>query len=188
MKDRSLVSKVLTGILAVSVITACHFGCNQPDGQQKDAAPRTTTHRAPRDGQQKDAAPRTTTHRAPRVIDHFAQGNRYFSKQQYREAIAAYDKAIQVNPSSRAYYNRGFAKMESGQELAAISDYTKAIERNPSYAKAYYHRGIAYGLLNNGGEAYLDFKAAEIFAEKIGDDDTYRLAKKATEALEKLLE
>ena len=49
-----------------------------------------------------------------------------------KEAIADFDKAIELNPKdARAYYNRGVVKDELKQYKEAIADYDKAIELNP---------------------------------------------------------
>ena len=61
---------------------------------------------------------------------------------QYKEAIADYDKAIELNPKdAKAYYNRGNAKHQLKQYKEAIADYDKAIELNPKDANAYNNRG-----------------------------------------------
>ena len=55
---------------------------------------------------------------------------------QYKEAIADFDKAIELNPEdSAAYNNRGNAKDEFKQHKEAIVDYDKAIELNPNMQK-----------------------------------------------------
>ena len=57
---------------------------------------------------------------------------------QYTEAIADYDKAIELDPKlAPAYMNRGVAKYNLKQYSEAIADYDKAIELDPDYAPAY---------------------------------------------------
>jgi len=57
---------------------------------------------------------------------------------QYDQAIADYNKDIEINPiDAVAYYNRGIAYGLNGQYDQAIADYTKAIELNPRDADAY---------------------------------------------------
>ena len=64
---------------------------------------------------------------------------------QHQEAIADYDKAIELNPKYfNAYYNRGTAKDGLKQYKESIADYDKAIELDPKYFDAYYNRGFAY--------------------------------------------
>ena len=80
---------------------------------------------------------------------------------QHKEAIADYDKAIELNPKdARAYYNRGNAKHQLKQHKEAIADYDKAIELNPKDAKAYYNRGNAKNELKQHKEAIADYNKA----------------------------
>ena len=65
-----------------------------------------------------------------------------YELKQYKEAIADYDKAIELNPKDAdTYYNRGAAKNHLKQHKEAIADYDKAIELDPKDADAYYNRG-----------------------------------------------
>ena len=43
-----------------------------------------------------------------------------------------------------AYYNQGIARLEKGENDAAISDLTKAIKMRPRFAMAHFYRGRAY--------------------------------------------
>ena len=65
-----------------------------------------------------------------------AYNNRAVAKERtgdYKDAIADYDKAIEINPKfAEAYYNRGIAKESTGDYKGAIADWGKAIELNPS--------------------------------------------------------
>ena len=66
----------------------------------------------------------------------------------FRDAIADYDRAIQINPDySEAYYNRGQAKSHLELHEAAIADYNEAIRLNPKEAEAHNNRGLAKVLL-----------------------------------------
>ena len=44
----------------------------------------------------------------------------------------------------REYYDRGVARLEKGENDAAISDFTKTIEMRPGFVMAYFYRGRAY--------------------------------------------
>ena len=77
---------------------------------------------------------------------------------QYKEAIADFDKAIELNPEdAEAYYNRGSAKDDLKQHKEAIADYDKAIELNPKFSAAYNNRGVVKGKLKQHKEAIADF-------------------------------
>ena len=79
------------------------------------------------------------SHRAkPRICTTCLQQPRQvkYELKQHKEAIADYDKAIELNPKdAQAYNNRGVAKKMLKQYKEAIADYDKAIELNPKYAE-----------------------------------------------------
>jgi len=63
----------------------------------------------------------------------YNQGTELLKKGQYDQAIANFDKAIEINPRyAEAYNNRGIAYTKKGQYDKAISDYNKAIELDPT--------------------------------------------------------
>ena len=92
------------------------------------------------------------------------EGNDFFGKGQYKDAIACYNKVIEINPDyAAAYYNRGIAKSDLQDYHGAIEDYNKAIEINPDYVAAYYNRGNAKSDLQDYHGAIEDYnKAIEI--------------------------
>ncbi|TRU85433.1 MAG: tetratricopeptide repeat protein, partial [Microcystis novacekii Mn_MB_F_20050700_S1D] len=56
-------------------------------------------------------------------------------------AVADYNQAIKLNPDdANAYYNRGVAKYNLGDNQGAIADYNQAIKLKPDDAIAYYNR------------------------------------------------
>ncbi len=91
------------------------------------------------------------------------KGAKYWVKGMYKEAIAEFDKALQINPNlAEAYNDRGNVYADMGNLDQAISDYSNAIEINPR-ARYYYNRGRVYGDKENFKLALLDFnKAIEI--------------------------
>jgi len=76
--------------------------------------------------------------------------------QQYREALADYETAIQLDPSNAgAYVGRGTARRRALSDVqGALADYTKAIELDPRHLSAYYSRGELRSAIN-------DFAGAE---------------------------
>jgi class 3 adenylate cyclase len=56
------------------------------------------------------------------------------------EAIEAYSEAILLEPSARAYNNRGIAYFDKGQWQKAIDNYTEAIRLDPQYGEAFNNR------------------------------------------------
>jgi tetratricopeptide (TPR) repeat protein len=86
------------------------------------------------------------------------QGVAYLDRQRYDEAIAEFNKAIEIDPSfADAYYNRGIANSKKGNLDQAISDYTKAIQINPKDSDFYYNRGLAYHKKNDFDQAISDY-------------------------------
>ncbi len=85
------------------------------------------------------------------------------------EAIADYDKAIELDPKDASvYYNRGVANSKQGKYEEAIADYDKAIELDPKDASVYYNRGYAKDELKKYEEVIADYdKAIELDPNKV---------------------
>jgi tetratricopeptide (TPR) repeat protein len=89
---------------------------------------------------------------------YYNRGLAYYNQQKYAQAIADYNKAIELDPNDAdAYYNRGIAYADQQEYAQAIADYNKAIELDPKYAYAYYNRGIAYYNQQKYAQAIADF-------------------------------
>ena len=79
----------------------------------------------------------------------------------WEAAVDAYTKAIELNPTfAVAYNNRGSAKADLGQPVAALADFDRAIELNPTFANAYYNRGNVKADLGQPVAALADFDRA----------------------------
>lgn len=71
-----------------------------------------------------------------------AKGNSHMSAKNYEEAISAYDKAVDLDPTNPVYYsNRAAAHSNMSNHTDAILDAEKAIEVDPSFVKAYHRLG-----------------------------------------------
>ncbi len=78
--------------------------------------------------------------------------------QKYREAIADYNKYIQMNPYNHsAYQNRGTAHERLKEYDKALSDYSKVIELKPNDTIAYFNRGVVYDAINNPWQAIREY-------------------------------
>jgi tetratricopeptide (TPR) repeat protein len=87
----------------------------------------------------------------------------------FEQAKADYNKAIEINPEyANAYNNRGNIKAEQAEHKGAIQDYDRAIELNSQFVEAYCNRGIAREHLGNHAKALEDFdRAIELNSEYI---------------------
>ncbi len=82
------------------------------------------------------------------------------NKKDYDNAIAAYSKAIELNPQEvRAYFNRGNTYKLRGQYDLAMADY-KAIELNPQEARIYIGRGLVFAAKGQYDLAIVDYNKA----------------------------
>ncbi len=80
------------------------------------------------------------------------------------EAIASYDKALEIKPEDDVTWkNRGVALGKLGRLEEAIVSFDKALKFNPDLHEAWYNRGLALGNLGRVEEAIASFdKALEI--------------------------
>jgi tetratricopeptide (TPR) repeat protein len=90
----------------------------------------------------------TNTFYFDNVADAYAsRGAAYYAEKEYGNAIADFDKVIELKADASAYAARGLAYNEKGDYDRAIADYDKAIqlERDwPPPADFFYVRGLAY--------------------------------------------
>lgn len=109
----------------------------------------------------------TFAERAIEPETHFAQGNEYYTKGLYDEAILEYNKAILINPEyAEAYSNRGMTYFAKGLFNQALEDYNMAIKLNPNLAQAYNNRGNVYSRRGLYKQAIADYnKALELNPE-----------------------
>jgi tetratricopeptide (TPR) repeat protein len=90
------------------------------------------------------------------------RGNTWYYKEDYDNAIADYDKVIEINPNfTDVYYNRGLAWFAKKEYDKAIEDYTKVIDLKPDYADVYYtDRGNAWMAKKKYDNAIADYTEA----------------------------
>ncbi|MBD2498663.1 tetratricopeptide repeat protein [Nostoc sp. FACHB-280] len=91
-------------------------------------------------------------------------GNLHLAGQGYKEAIASYDKALEIKPDYyAAWYNRGIALDNSERNEEAITSYDKALEIKPDDNPTWHNRGNALRNLGRYEEAIASYdKALEI--------------------------
>jgi len=93
--------------------------------------------------------------------DYYNQGIDYAKLQQYTDAVASYDKAIQINPDySNAWYNRGNALLNLGKYDDAVASYDKVVKIDPQYSDAWVNRGVTLGKLGRYDDAIASYDKA----------------------------
>lgn len=115
-------------------------------------------------------------------------GNVYFKMGKYDEAIARYNKAIDVCPKEKAedlatfYQNRAAAYEQLKKYSAVKADCTKALELNPRYVKALLRRGRALEQMDEL-EAALDDVTTACIYEGFSNQTSLSMADKVLEKL-----
>ena len=104
------------------------------------------------------------------AIEWFEKGYSSAISGNYKDAIDAFSKAIEMNKKhAAAYNNRGYAYNNLGKYDQAMQDYEKAIEINPEDDVAYYNRGVAYGKLGKDNKAVENYGMAIKINPKYAD-------------------
>lgn len=102
--------------------------------------------------------------------DYYQDGLRQFGTGNYQQAIAYFDKAIQLQPRyAEAYNDRGLAYSKLGQHQEAIQDFNQVIQIKPNDPKAYNNRGQEYGNTGQQNRAFDDYSKAIAIDPKYAD-------------------
>ena len=85
----------------------------------------------------------------------------FYIKGQYSEAIASYEKALEIKPDYYlAWNNRGYTLYELQRYSEAIASYEKALEIKPDLHQVWKNRGLALYELQRYSEAIVSYKKA----------------------------
>jgi Flp pilus assembly protein TadD len=98
-----------------------------------------------------------------------------------KEAMAAYNQAVRLDPKSAGVYNhRGNAYRRLGRYHQALMDYNQAIRIDPQLPESYAGRAFAYTLLRKDKEARQDMaRAVELgFESTLLEREIEELAKR----------
>ena len=112
--------------------------------------------------------------------EYLLEGNQNYHKGEFKKAIEAYKKAIEIKADEDAYYNMGLAYTMLNEKVSfeeAIKAYKKAIGINSDKDEAYYNMGGVYTILNKFEKAIKAYKEAiEINPNKYGAYNNMGLA------------
>jgi CHAT domain-containing protein/Flp pilus assembly protein TadD len=98
------------------------------------------------------------------------QGNDAFEREQYKDAITNYSKALISDlDNHEAFYKYGLALLKEANYAEAIPNFDKVIDLKPDYHRAWRNRGCALALLGDYQKAIFDFNQATTLKP---DDDT----------------
>jgi tetratricopeptide (TPR) repeat protein len=76
------------------------------------------------------------------VPDHLKEGRKLLVQGAYGQALAEFNKALEISPYlGEAYYLRGCVYEAQGQSDAAMADFDHALRCDPQHPHAYLHRG-----------------------------------------------
>jgi len=117
---------------------------------------------------------------------YFNKGMRYFSNVKYKDAIAQFSKAIDVDSLNYdAWIKRGFVKSIIGDFDGELTDYTHVIEKDPLHKWAYISRGASKNRIGEYQSAIEDFdKAIKIDKNDAEAYNNRGFSKKALEDFE----
>ena len=89
------------------------------------------------------------------------RGNAYADNGEHDQAIANFDRAIDLNPDyALAFYNRGRAYNFKSEYDRAITDYSQAIQLKSNFAEAFTNRGFARARKGEYDRAIADYNQA----------------------------
>ena len=94
------------------------------------------------------------------AANYIINGRNKLWKEDFVGAIEDFTKAIELDPKSETYKNRGIAKQGLLDYKGSISDFTKAIQINPKDSYLYYSRGNSKYSLKEYEAAIEDFTNA----------------------------
>jgi tetratricopeptide (TPR) repeat protein len=95
------------------------------------------------------------------------EGDSHFASMQYEQAIADYDRALQLDPQyAEAYHKRALAYFALNKYEQAIVDYDRALQLDPQNAQAFLGRGNVYRDLKQYEQAIADYDRVLILNPK----------------------
>ncbi|MCP6758595.1 MAG: tetratricopeptide repeat protein [Fischerella sp. CENA71] len=134
----------------------------QPTTQQPTTQQPTTNNQPPKINHQRST--RTATRSGKQQLSAeslISLGGAKAQKGDYQGAIAAYEEALQINPSHPdAYFQRAVAYYDLKNYQAAFEDLNQVVRLTPNSSVAYMNRGLTQDLLQRNQEAIRDYSKA----------------------------
>ena len=82
-------------------------------------------------------------------------------EKKYAEAIACYDKVIELDPRSKAaWFNKALVSSHLDKHEEALTCYEEAIRIDPTYARSWFNKGVTCIRLKKIPEAVVCFEEA----------------------------
>ncbi|MGB7910766.1 MAG: tetratricopeptide repeat protein [Desulfobaccales bacterium] len=107
------------------------------------------------------SASQAWTAEAGTAQDYLVKGNEQLKGGNLDQAVADYNKALELNPKlAWAYNNLGIIYLQKEDYDHAFAAYNKALEIDPKQAQFYNNRGGAYREIGHNDEAISDFNGA----------------------------
>ena len=92
---------------------------------------------------------------------HVLRADIHLGKKQYAEAVADYDRAIEIDPKvAYTFRNRGLTRLRMKEYDKAIVDLTQSIRLDPKQAEAFSYRGIAWRFKREFTKSIADYNEA----------------------------
>lgn len=89
------------------------------------------------------------------------QGWRHYLAEQYDEAISAYNRAIQLDPTNATLYSyRGASRASQGDYESALVDLNEAIRLNPHHIRSLLERALVHCQLGDAKAGVEDYNLA----------------------------
>lgn len=102
------------------------------------------------------------TREAPTFVGGWlALAQTYRSRQQYSQAVSAYQEALQLQPEARTAYNLGVTAGQARQWETAVAAYDQTLALDPDHREAAYNRAVALmqaGRLDAADQAFAAYR------------------------------
>ena len=91
---------------------------------------------------------------------YFQRGRAHNDQKNWDRAIEDFGHSIRLRPDSKAYEERGYARLSKNDLVGALSDYSEAIKLDPLSHIAFNGRGVAYERQGRRSEALEAYRKA----------------------------